>query len=320
MAFRFRLNEPIEKGFRRIGLEQIDRAERQLTAATDVEVAIHETRKCLKRIRALVRLMQPGLGDAVFRAENARFRAIAALLAPARDSHILNATIATLEGLPGQVKNASLAALRKVIGEELSQTHLAADDGIGRALAKLATARKRFRRLSLKPANFSTVECGLEQSYRRGRRAFRAAYADGSDEAFHEWRKSVQQHWRHMALLSRAWPDLFEARIAAARTLSQILGEDHDLALVIAFARTLTRKRLPKMHVREVERLAKARQKELRRLARPRGRQLFVEGARGHSRRVAQLWAAAEEMGAGDEEVVPAISAVGEPQAATVRT
>lgn len=112
MAFQFKLNEPVEKGFRRIGLEQIERAERQLSASESLEVATHETRKSLKRIRALLRLAQPGLGDAVYGAENARFREIAALLAPARDSDVLVQTVTKLECLPGEVANAALAAAR----------------------------------------------------------------------------------------------------------------------------------------------------------------------------------------------------------------
>ena len=77
MAFRFKLNEPVQKGFRRIALEQIERAERELSASENAEVATHETRKCIKRVRALLRIGRPGLGEPVYRSENARMREIA---------------------------------------------------------------------------------------------------------------------------------------------------------------------------------------------------------------------------------------------------
>jgi hypothetical protein len=60
---------------------------------------------------------------------------------------------------------------------------------------------------------------GLEKVYRKARRAFAVAYAEPDDEAFHEWRKAVQQHWRHMALIANAWPDAMKAREALAREL-----------------------------------------------------------------------------------------------------
>jgi CHAD domain-containing protein len=305
MAFRFRLNEPPQKGFRRIGLEQIERAQRQLALDGDPDVAVHETRKCLKRIRALLRLVHPGLDDAHFRAENARVRDIAALLAPARDRHIVSETLGRLQSLYGQRAHPALASLKAIVVEDLDQARNGGSSHVEEALEKLETAKKRFRRLSLVPADFSPIERGLENCYRKARRAFRAAYATNDDEAFHEWRKWVQQHWRHMALLSRAWPDHFEARIRAARALSQILGEDHDLHLVAAYGPSLPPSRFPRKHVRDVARIVAARQKELRQMAAPRGLQLFSEGAKGHAHRVAEMWAAAEEIGEHEEEAAP---------------
>lgn len=296
MAFRFKLNEPTQKGFRRIGLEQIERAERELTTIADREASIHETRKSLKRVRALLRLVRPGLAAGIYRGENGRFRAIAGLLSSARDTHVLLATAVKLESLPGAVANAALAAAKKLIVEDLERSRSDEDNGVKEALSKLATAKKRFRRLTLDPDAFSTVERGLEMSYRSGRKAFARAYAAGTDEAFHEWRKTVQQHWRHMALVLRAWPEVFTARVTVARALSQILGDDHDLAVLVTYVRALPAERLSVMHAGEIERQARARQEELRKAAEPRGRILFAEGARGLARRVGLLWSAAEEI------------------------
>jgi CHAD domain-containing protein len=292
MAFRFKLNEPVEKGFRRIGLEQIERAERELTASESLEVATHETRKGLKRVRALLRLARPGLGDTVYRAENARFRDIGALLSSARDRDVLVETVTKLETVPGEVANAALAAVKKLILDEREGSHPGRSEGTREALERLAIAKKKFRRLKLEPDDFSTIAHGITESYRKGRQAFEAAYANGADEVFHEWRKAVQQHWRQMALISRAWPAFFEARVGAARALSQLLGDDHDLFLLVEYVRNLPPDRLSAMHVAEIERQARARQDELRKLAQPRGRQLFSEGAGGLGRRIRVIWEA----------------------------
>jgi CHAD domain-containing protein len=297
MAFRLKLNEPVDKGFRRIGLEQIERATSQLEASGSASAtSVHEARKSLKRMRALLRLFRPGLGETVFREENARYRDIGAMLAQARDSHVLIQTALKLETLPGHVTNAGLAALRKQLQEDVAATAAVSDDVISEALAKLSKAAKVSRRLKAGDGSFDVVEAGLKRSYGKALECFDAAYASGHDENFHDWRKTVQQHWRHMALLSRAWPDHFASRVTAARALSQILGDDHDLAILCAHVRALPAGRLSAMHAGEIERLASARQQELRAEAAPRGRQLFAEGAKGHARRVAVLWRAAQEM------------------------
>ena len=297
MAFRLKLNEPIDKGFRRIGLEQIGRAQRQLEgAASNSTTAVHETRKSLKRVRALLRLFRTGLGETTFRAENARFRDIGAMLSSARDSQVLIQTALKLETLPGQVSNAGLAAFKKMLQEDGAENPPVPDAVIAEALEKLLKSAKSFRRLKVGGGDFDIVEGGLRRSYGKALKCFAAAYASPHDEAFHEWRKTVQQHWRHMALISRAWPDHFASRVTAARALSQLLGDDHDLAMLRAHLSTLPTSRLPAMHVSEIERLTAARQQELRTEAAPRGRQLFVEGAKGHSRRVGEIWRAAQEM------------------------
>ncbi len=80
MAFRFRLAETFEEGCQRIAREQIERAQAQLRGPEDPVVAVHETRKSLKRLRALLRLIRPAIGESVFHHENAQVREIARIL------------------------------------------------------------------------------------------------------------------------------------------------------------------------------------------------------------------------------------------------
>jgi CHAD domain-containing protein len=69
-----------------------------LAKASDREIgeAVHEARKSLKRLRALVKISRPALGDARYRRENAEFRQTGRLLSAARDAKVL---IETLDGL-----------------------------------------------------------------------------------------------------------------------------------------------------------------------------------------------------------------------------
>ncbi len=101
MAYRFHLKAPVGKEARRIMLEQVERAERHLAAGIeggepDVRVAVHETRKAMKRIRALLKLIRPGLTAEQYNAENERFRSIGALLAGSRDRAVMLETLSTL--------------------------------------------------------------------------------------------------------------------------------------------------------------------------------------------------------------------------------
>lgn len=293
MAFRFRLDEPITKGFRRIGAEQIERALAQLSAGTDVPTEVHEARKCLKRIRALLRLGREGLGEEVFAAENARFRDIAGRLSSARDDHVLCETLVKLEAATDDA--GALAALTRLRAASLvsqGENVVAQLDPatVAEVQAELARALNGFRRLALKPNTTSALVAGLVRSYRQGRKGLVTAYATGDDEALHTWRKAVQAHWRHMALLTRLWPALFEARVEAARELSQILGDDHDLALLKS---RLEAEQLALEEKNALLALVSDRQSLLRRLAEPRGEMLFAASPKAHGRWITAVWDAA---------------------------
>jgi CHAD domain-containing protein len=308
MAFRFRLAESFEEGCQRIAREQIDRAQAQLKGPDDPVVAVHETRKSLKRLRALLRLVRPAIGESVFQHENAHLRDIARILSSARDRQVLLETVAKLEAAESFPKKGLGQAVRSVLtatnGEQSPIFEAAA---LRQAQVRLADAKKRFARLRLSGHGFNAIGPGLEASYRRARRAFHAAYVARTDEAFHEWRKGAQQHWRHMLLLTRAWPASLAARASEARSLSQILGDDHDLALLIAFVRSDAGARLGE-DTAVIEKAARRRQQELRSIAHPMGLRLFAESPKALHRNIAAYWEAAVVLRGRepDEENVPA--------------
>lgn len=294
MPFRFKLAEPFEDACRRIGREQIERAQIQLKGAGDPISAVHETRKSLKRLRALLHLVRPALGDEAYRAENARLREVGHMLSNARDRHVLLETITKLESMPTTGRKSFAHAVREALdGTNGGHSKTVEAAALKHAQGLLGEASRRFARLRLDGKGFDVVGGGLEASYRRGRRAFRHAYVERTDEAFHEWRKDTQRHWRHMMLLLRAWNECLTARAAAARQLSQVLGDDHDLALLIAFLHSDRASGIGDEAASGIERLALNRQQELRALAQPMGQRLFAEGARSLRRRMAVYWDAA---------------------------
>lgn len=301
MAYRFKLKEPLDKGFRRIGLEQIDSAQQQLSAERDYTTAVHESRKSLKRLRALLRMVRPALGEEAFHAKNAAVRDIAKLLSGTRDRHVLLATLIKLETHYGASAASAFAAVRGLLGTNGNGAdHDEPHAGSAEALQRLKQFRGQFAKLKLRHSAFDVVGDGVEKSYRKTRRMFADAYRSPSEEAFHEWRKCVQIHWRHMALLSNAWPDYFGARVAAAKALSQLLGDDHDLAVL-----TMTIDKLgndtkagASDELGHAARLARTYQLDLRQAAEPLGRQLLADGPSSLRKRLAIYWAAGGDIAA----------------------
>ena len=298
MTYRFKLQEPIAHGFCRIGLEQIDLAAAKLASKDDVATAIHDARRCLKRLRALLRLIRPGLAEAVYRREAERLVGIGRLLSGARDLFVMQQTLAKLEDRFGALPNGVAERLRKLMADGHARNRRSGAEARRQALQRLDQARRVFTGKAAGGVDLEHVADGLEAVYRKARKAFRHAYREPSDEAFHAWRKKVQLHWRHMALLSRGWPEAMSARAGEAKELSRLLGEDHDYSVLLAFAGAPGTACLEPADLATLTDRCRACQADLRAEAKPRGDRLFAERAGDLKERVTLYWASAGQLAA----------------------
>ena len=288
MAYRFKSDEPFEKALRRIARSQIDQALDELSAVDVLAKGVHESRKSLKRLRALIRLTAPAMGAKNARARNAALRDIGRLLESRREADVCLETLSRLEQTVAPEVRDALAPLRDgMMAQEMARPAPLDPQIAAQARALLIEEAKRFSKVRIKGKGFEALSRGLEDSYRAGRRALAKATDKPATETVHELRKTVQWHWRQMSLLSRAWPDEFQARIAAARELSQILGEDHDLAMLEQSAHGLG---LPAAQVADISRICQTRQLALRAIAEPLCRRLLAEPPGAFRRRMAAYW------------------------------
>ena len=298
MTYRFKLQEPIGQGVRRIGLEQIEMAEAKLASKDDVSAAIHDARRCLKRVRALLRLIQPALEEDLYRREAERLAGIGKLLSGARDLDVMRQTLSKLESRLDAMPSGARERLGALVGHSHSLNRRAGADGRRQALQRLAQSRKLFAGKAITHVKLDQLIEGLGRTYRKARKAFREAYREPSDESFHAWRKRVQLHWRHMALLSRGWPEAMSARSGEAKELSRLLGEDHDHSILMALAREHGTSILEPRDMEALTALCRSCQGELRIAAKPRGDRLFAEPAGNLEERVGLYWTSAQSLAA----------------------
>ncbi|HKD57876.1 MAG TPA: CHAD domain-containing protein [Hyphomicrobiaceae bacterium] len=292
MTYRFKLQEPIGQAVRRVGLEQIEIATAKLAATNDIATAIHDARRCLKRLRALLRLIEPGLAEAQYRREAARLAGIGRLLSRARDLDVMRQTLGKLECRFDALPAGATDRLATFLAH--SQDHASGPDGRRQALVRLEQSKRFFATKAAATIELGHVIEGLGRAYRKARKAFRQAYRAPHEEAFHACRKRVQLHWRHMALLSRGWPEALSARASEAKEVSRLLGEDHDYAVLLALARERGKSILRAEDLEALTALCTSCQSELRAAARPRGDRLFAEPVKNLESRVALYWVSAQ--------------------------
>lgn len=289
MAYRFKLDEPLHKGFRRVAGGQIEIALAELSEPEIGPCSVHECRKSLKRLRALIRLAGPALGAKIARQHNAVLSDAARLLSPHRDHAVVLETIKKLEATHDEKLTHALAAMRAALEASHAEEGARLDADVSQSVqVALTKEAKRLLKAKLKGKGFSVFEGGLEECYRSGRDALKTAYSKRSDEAFHELRKAVQWHWRQMTLLTRAWPEALSVRIEAARELSQILGDHQDLVLLETAAKhSAALDEASRMVIWDA---CEAKRRVLRDAARFRAERLFAEPPKVFVRRIEGYW------------------------------
>ena len=289
MAYRFKLGEPTGKGVRRIALEQLDRARASLDGGMEPALAVHDARKCLKRSRALLRLVRPALGEREFKAQAHRLRDIALLLSGARDAHVACMMLATLETLYPLADAGDLETLRShLAGKEGAEDASAVSPKVlAQALAALGEAREAIDTIEITGRGFEPLAHGLARSFAEFHMVLDRIHPGSHDEDFHDLRKHAQIHWRHMLLLRRAWPEAMTLRASLASALSDRLGDDHDLSVLRAKASAIG---LDPQLRDALEAAIADRQSSLRERAMIEARRLALDKPRGLSRRIAGYW------------------------------
>ena len=87
MAFRFKKNESVDKAVRRLCLDCLDKALHDLRRGDPVE-GVHDARKEIKKLRAVLRLVRKEIGNSVYREITDRLRVAANHLATPRDAQV----------------------------------------------------------------------------------------------------------------------------------------------------------------------------------------------------------------------------------------
>lgn len=236
MAYRFRLKDGTVAGAaRRIAREQIGGAIGAIEGK-DAAVAVHEVRKCCKKMRALVRLIRPVFPD--YAQENADFRDIARALSGSRDVKVLLDTIDLLvQGAPEAAKTGLFAPLRRrLASDQATQAHEErAGAHLDEARKRLEKALERSKDWSLKGEDWEALGGGLGRILREARKAERAVHSAPSAAKYHELRKLMKYHWYHTRLLVPLWPAMMRPRTAELSRLADMLGLHHDICVFEAW-------------------------------------------------------------------------------------
>ncbi|HEY3786959.1 MAG TPA: CHAD domain-containing protein [Steroidobacteraceae bacterium] len=200
--------------------------------------ALHCVRKSLKRGRAGLRLLRPGLPETEYRKANGALRDAARPLGGLRDANVLQDTLTQLLARPQRrgppVELAALTRMLRQHRKAMRQQVLHDGRVLAHSRHLLREALARTAGWKLRKSNWKLLGPALEHIYRKARRARAVASATGTPHSLHEWRKQVKYLHYALQILRPVWPAMVGALAQQTHELSDELGDSHDLAVLCA--------------------------------------------------------------------------------------
>lgn len=202
----------------------------------DVNAAVHDARRELKKLRALLRLCRHHLGEERYRVEDSSLRDAGRLLSPLRDAWVrLTLTENLGRELDGSAVTRVLGIAADSLRESFEQTvqahppellFRAATDILAPALDRL----QDWPDPGGEP--FAACSKGLRSTYRRAREGLLESLSNPTMASLHEWRKRCKDLRYHLELLESPERKPFRGVISSLRKLTGALGTNHDLAVL----------------------------------------------------------------------------------------
>jgi CHAD domain-containing protein len=296
VGFRLKSGQSVSSEIRRIVLQQLDRATSELTSIGDPESdeAIHDARRRVKKIRAIIRLVRPVL-DKAHRADP-ELRKVSKLLAPVADGQgVIDTLNQLLKRYRRELPPKTAAAIRSDLvdrGRRIDSQ--ASKDGVlEKAQVTLRAERQRVKDWKINADGFRALAPGLKASVRRARAAMIAAWMNPTAAHHHTWRRHVKNHWFHVRLLGARCGYRLQAYQRQLEALDGILGEYHNLVLLHEVL--VSDSTLAQTEVARCLAIVERYQRALRRHAHVLGIRIYSEKPRRFVRRVRELWDAHQQ-------------------------
>jgi CHAD domain-containing protein len=292
MAFCLKKRESVSKAVRRLARARIEDVLKCLGKCDRIE-AIHCARKEIKKLRAVLGLVRAEIPKRTCCRITHLLREAADYLAAPRDAYVKARTLRNLtryfkgQLTPGALRHVR-TELRNACDEEMKRF---AKKKIVRSVERtMRRIAKELDHLKVSGKGWKALHPGVKATYSKGQRAYETVLKDSSAEGFHEWRKRAKELWYQVTLLRRLWPEQMDAMAHGLETLSEHLGDDHDLTMLRQMIEEKCASNGRPRELEILEALILERQRDLRAAALALGSRFYAEKPSAFCARLAEYW------------------------------
>ncbi len=207
------------------------------------EIRVHELRKAIKRIRALLRLLKPSLAKKSFYSIDEDLGKSARLLADLREATVnlrafINLTNSSVNSIPGELKNLILQGLSNKINHSYNLSKNNFSTQIQASQRYLKQVKNNIENVSLRPMEDKDITTHIKKTYHKASSLYKDSLHSLDTEIIHKWRK-FNKHLLFQLKYSPLEPDRKTGdMISTLISLSETLGNEHDLAIMEEYLQT----------------------------------------------------------------------------------
>jgi len=233
MPYRLRDEETLPAGLRRIACEQVQAAIAASKEDENGETSpVHQTRKHLKKARAVLHLLRGEVPAPLLRREERRLRKVGRLISDIRDAEVRLGTVRQLRDRAQDKTDRNFGETEELLAFELDSFLAAFAGWQDEAAAKLIRVRDTVDQWPLAGLTRAHVCANVKISYRRGRKALKRTKKNGEVKDFHELRKRTKELWCQMRIVRPLHPEVFGELANELKKIGEHLGHAHDMAFV----------------------------------------------------------------------------------------
>lgn len=233
MSYQLRHDEALGENLRRICRKQIESAIAIARGEKETrDTPVHQTRKHLKKARAVLRLVRQEIGHGLFREMDHCLRNVARLTSDIRDAEVRLQTVRDLRGIKQRGGRTSYRKLEGMLMLELENFMAAFAEWQLQAVPMLEKALANTNCWSLNHFSCKQLRRATQASYKSARKALATAKATPNTENFHEFRTRAKTLWYQLRILRPVNAVVLKTLGDDLHSVGDLLGRAHDLSFL----------------------------------------------------------------------------------------
>jgi CHAD domain-containing protein len=234
MSYSLKARESVTRGLRRLARKELSSASENLRQSdAPQKEAIHEARKSLKKVRAIVGVIEADGGHGL-NGSSKRLRTINRTLSDLRDADAMLSALETLRKTsPRLLRRRPYGRVyRHLASRRRTLMKTASRDGTWRSVAQdLEKVRRDAKQWRPAHRRFRALESAVRLTHRLGRKAMARARKRQQPADFHEWRKQMKALWYELRLVEGAGGRV-RKDINLLHRAGTWLGEEHNAVVL----------------------------------------------------------------------------------------